>query len=57
MQRMIRQGVRNVKRWPWLDGTWAAGMMAAQAGFRRLKAHRQLPALRRALADHLESTG
>jgi hypothetical protein len=28
----------------------AAGMMEAQAGFRRLKAHRRLPALRRARA-------
>jgi hypothetical protein len=31
---------------PWA----AAGMMEAQPGFRRLKAHRQLPALRLALA-------
>lgn len=31
----------------------AAGMMEAKAGFRRLKAYRQFPALRRALAEHL----
>jgi hypothetical protein len=30
----------------------AAGMMEAAKGFRRLKAHSQLPVLRRALADH-----
>jgi hypothetical protein len=45
----------TVKRWR--DASmalrWAAaGMMEAKTGFRRLKAHRQLPALRRALAEH-----
>ena len=51
----IRRVTRNVKRWR--DASmalrWAAaGMMEAKAGFRRLKAYRHLPALRRALADH-----
>ncbi len=51
MQGTIRRVTRNVKRWR--DASmalrWAAaGMMEAKAGFRRLKAHRQLPALRRA---------
>jgi hypothetical protein len=55
---------RNVKRWR--DASMAlrraaASMMEAQAGFRRLKAHRQLPALRWTLADRharrLESAG
>jgi transposase-like protein len=55
MQGTIRRVTRNVKRWR--DASmalrWAAaGMMEAKAGFRRLKAHRQLPALRRALAEH-----
>jgi hypothetical protein len=64
MQGTIRRVARNVKRWR--DASmalrWAAaGMMEAQASFRRIKAHRQLPALRRALAEHqprrAESTG
>jgi putative transposase len=55
MQGTIRRVTRNVKRWR--DASmalrWAAaGMMEAKAGFRRLKAHRQLPALKRALAEH-----
>jgi putative transposase len=55
MQGTIRRVTRNVKRWR--DASmalrWAAaGMMEAQAGFRRLKAYRQLPALRHALAEH-----
>ncbi|MFM7740726.1 MAG: IS256 family transposase, partial [Planctomycetota bacterium] len=55
MQGTIRRVTRNVKRWR--DASmalrWAAaGMMEAKKGFRRLKAHRQLPALRRALAEH-----
>ena len=33
---------------PWA----AAGMLETKAGFRRLKAYRHLPALRRALAEH-----
>ena len=55
MQGTIRRVTRNVKRWR--DASmalrWAAaGMMEAKAGFRRLKSHRQLPALRRALVEH-----
>src|SRR6266851_6604145 len=55
MNGTIRQVCRNVKRWR--DATmalrWtAAGMMEAAKGFRRLKAHRQLPILRAALAAH-----
>ena len=55
MQGTIRRVTRNVKHWR--DASmalrWAAaGMMEAQAGFRRLKAHRQLPSLRSALAEH-----
>ena len=53
----------NGKRWrdARMALRWAAaGMIEAQAGFRRLKAHRQLPALRWALAErqprHSEST-
>ena len=56
MQGTIRRVTRNVKRWR--DASmalrWAAaGMIEAKAGFRRLKAHRQLPALRRALNEPL----
>jgi putative transposase len=55
MQGTIRRVTRNVKRWR--DASmalrWAAaGMMEAKVGFRRLKAHRQLPTLRRALTEH-----
>ena len=55
MQGTIRRVTRNVKRWR--DASmalrWtAAGMMEAKAGFRRLKSHRQLPALRHALVEH-----
>lgn len=55
MQGTIRRVTRNVKRWR--DASmalrWAAaGMMEARCGFRRLKAYRQLPALRRALVEH-----
>ena len=55
MQGTIRRVTRNVKRWR--DASmalrWAAaGMLEAKVGFRRLKAYRQLPALRRALAQH-----
>ena len=54
-QGTIRRVTRNVKRWR--DASmalrWAAaGMLEAKAGFRRLKAYRHLPALRRALAEH-----
>jgi transposase-like protein len=55
MQGTIRRVTRNVKRWR--DASmalrWAAaGMLEAKAGFRKLKAYRQLPALRRALGEH-----
>jgi transposase-like protein len=52
MNGTIRQVSRNVKRWR--DASmalrWtAAGMMEAKKGFRRLKAYKQLPALKAAL--------
>ena len=52
MNSIIRQVCRNVKRWR--DASmalrWtAAGMMEAKKGFRRLRAHKQLPTLRSAL--------
>jgi len=55
MNGTIRQVCRNVKRWR--DASMAlrwtsAGMMEAAKGFRRLKAHTQLPALRTALLAH-----
>jgi transposase-like protein len=55
MNGTIRQVCRNVKRWR--DASmalrWtAAGMMEAAKGFRRLKACKQLPALRAALNAH-----
>ena len=48
----IRRVCRNVKRWR--DASMAlrwtgAAMLEAAKGFRRLKAHRQLPVLRSAL--------
>jgi hypothetical protein len=48
---------RNVKRWssPSMALRWtAAAMHEAKKGFRRLKAFKQLPALRAALAAHYE---
>src|SRR3982751_19960 len=55
MMGTIRRVCRNVKRWR--DASmalrWtAAAMQEATKGFRRLKAHKQLPALRAALAAH-----
>jgi hypothetical protein len=47
-----RRVCRDVKRWrsPSMAMRWtAAAMMEAKKGFRRLKAHKQLPALRAAL--------
>ena len=57
MQGTIRRVTRNVKRWH--DASmalrWAAaGMMEAKKGFRRLKAYKQLPSLKAALAAHQE---
>ena len=55
MNGTIRQVCRNVKRWQdaRMALRWtAAAMLEAAKGFRRLKAHRQLPVLRAALAAH-----
>src|ERR1700680_1984655 len=51
----VRRVCRNVKRWrnAGMALRWtAAGMMEAAKGFRRLKAHKQLPTLKAALAAH-----
>lgn len=58
MNGTIRQVCRNVKRWR--DARMAlrwtgAAMLEAAKGFRRLKAHKQLPVLRAALAAHQAS--
>ena len=55
MNGTIRQVCRNVKRWrdARMVLRWtAAAMLEAAKGFRRLKAHKQLPILRAALAAH-----
>lgn len=55
MNGTIRRVCRNVKRWQnaRMALRWtAAGMMEAAKGFRRLKAHKQLPILRAALLAH-----
>ncbi len=55
MNGTIRQVCRNVKRWrdARMVLRWtAAAMLEATRGFRRLKAHKQLPILRAALATH-----
>ncbi len=55
MMGTVRRVCRNVKRWQNADMAlrWtAAGMMEAAKGFRRLKAHKQLPILKAALASH-----
>ncbi len=55
MNGTIRRVCRNVKRWrdAKMALRWtAAGMMEAAKGFRRLKAYKQLPALRAALNAH-----
>lgn len=55
MNAVIRQVCRNVKRWrdAKMALRWtAAGMLEAAKGFRRLKAYRQLPALKAALEKH-----
>lgn len=57
MMGTVRRICRNVKRWRNADMAlrWtAAAMMEAAKGFRRLKAHRHLPALRAALIAHQE---
>ena len=51
----VRRVCRNVKRWrsPSMAMRWtAAAMQEAAKGFRRLKAHKQLPTLRVALEAH-----
>jgi putative transposase len=55
MMGTVRRVCRNVKRWQNTDMVlrWtAAGMMEAAKGFRRLKAHKQLPVLKASLAAH-----
>jgi len=55
MMGTIRRVTRNVKRWRngQMALRWvAAGMIEAAKGFRKLKAHKQLPILRAALLAH-----
>jgi putative transposase len=55
MMGTVRRVCRNVKRWrnATMALRWtAAGMLEAAKGFRRLKAHKYLPALRAALTAH-----
>jgi transposase-like protein len=55
MMGTIRRVSGNVKRWKnaAMAERWtSAAMLEAAKGFRRLKAHKQLPSLRAALADH-----
>ena len=57
MNAVIRQVCRNVKRWrdAKMALRWtAAGMLEAAKGFRRLKAHKQLPVLKATLMKHRE---
>src|ERR1700726_497464 len=57
MMGTVRSVTRNVKRWSSSSMAlrWtAAAMNEAKKGFRRLKAYKQLPALRVALAAHYE---
>jgi putative transposase len=57
MMGTVRRVTRNVKRWSSSSMAlrWtAAAMNEAKEGFRRLKAYKQLPALRVALAAHYE---
>lgn len=53
--RSVRRACRNVERWRLASMTlrWtAAARQEAAKGFRRLKAHKQLPALRATLEAH-----
>ncbi len=53
----VRQTSRNVKRWRKAETAlrWtAAGLLEAKKTFRRLKAYRQLPILRRALEEYMQ---
>jgi hypothetical protein len=57
MNAVIRQVCRNVKRWrdAKMALRWpASGMLEATKGFRRLKAHKQLPVLKAALLKRRE---
>jgi hypothetical protein len=59
MMGTVRRVCRNVKRWrsPGMALRWtAAAMLEAKKGFRKLKAHKQLPTLRMALKLHYETT-
>jgi putative transposase len=59
MMGTVRRVCRNVKRWSSASMAlrWtAAGMFEANKGFRKLKAYKQLPALRAALRNHKEKT-
>ncbi len=54
----VRQVSRNVKRWQSASMAlrWtAAAMLEAKKGFRKLKAYKQLPALRAALVAHYQT--
>jgi hypothetical protein len=52
MVDIVRQRCRNVKHWQRGDMRlhWAAGMLAAEAQFRRVKGYGQLPQLATILA-------
>lgn len=55
MNSVIRQVCRNVKRWrnASMARRWTgAAMLEAKKGFRRLKAHKQLPILKEALRNY-----
>lgn len=59
MNSVIRQVCRNVKRWrnAGMALRWTgAAMLEAKKGFRRLKAHKQLPILKAALQAHREKS-
>jgi transposase-like protein len=59
MMGTVRRVTRNVKRWSSASMAlrWTvAAMLEAKRGFRRLKAYKQLPALRVALNAHYERT-
>lgn len=56
LNALIRQVCRNVNRWrEAMALRWtAAGMLEVAKGFRRLRAHKQLPVLKAALLKHRE---
>ena len=59
VQGTVRLVQRNVKRWRDAEMAlrWTAtGLMEAKKTFRRLKAYRQLPILRKALQEHAKKT-